>query len=143
MQRPEEQPEQRNEREQQKQQATFWLDYSHQLAASIRYSEALTAVERSLALDAGNAEAWYLKGTCLGMLAQYEQALAAFEQALSVNAAYAPAWDGKAWVLGVLGSQSRSPGSRQPRPGPRPRTLRGTAAQAAAGSTMIALASCL
>jgi tetratricopeptide (TPR) repeat protein len=65
-------------------------------------------VERSLALDAGNAEAWYLKGTCLGMLAQYEQALAAFEQALSLNIAYAPAWDGKAWVLGILGRKAEA-----------------------------------
>src|SRR5579884_445062 len=81
--------------EQRKQQAAFWLDYSHQLAASIRYSEALAAVERSLALDEENAEAWYLKGTCLGMLARYEQALAAFEQAIAVNTAYSPAWDGK------------------------------------------------
>lgn len=109
MQRPEEQTDkQRNEREQQKQQAAFWLDYSHQLAASIRYSEALAAVERSLALDADSAEAWYLKGTCLGMLAQYEQALAAFEQALAVNADDAPAWDGKAWVLGILGRKAEA-----------------------------------
>ena len=94
--------------EQQKQQAAFWLDYSHQLAANIRYSEALAAVERSLELDAGNAEAWYLKGTCLGMLARYGQALAAFEQALAVKAAYAPAWDGKAWVLGILGRKAEA-----------------------------------
>jgi tetratricopeptide (TPR) repeat protein len=99
---------QQEQREQQKQQAAFWLDYSHQLAASIRYSEALAAVERALELDENNAEAWYLKGTCWGMLARYEEALAAFERALAVNAAYAPAWDGKAWVLGILGRKAEA-----------------------------------
>lgn len=91
------------EDEQRKQQATFWLEYSHQLATSIRYTEALRAVERSLALDDTNAEARYAQGTCLAMLAQNEQALESFEHALSLNANYAPAWDGKAWVLGILG----------------------------------------
>ena len=91
---------------QDKQQAAFWLEYSHQLATTIRYSEALAAVERSLALDESNPEAWYLKGTCQGMLAQYEPALEAYEHALSLNADYAPAWDGKAWVLGILGRKS-------------------------------------
>lgn len=104
----EENPGGQQEQREQKQQAAFWLDYSHQLAASIRYDEALAAVERSLELDAGNAEAWYLKGTCLGMLAQYEQALTAFEQALAVKAVYAPAWDGKAWVLGIQGRKAEA-----------------------------------
>lgn len=102
------QQEQSKPGEQRKQQAAFWLDYSHQLAATIRYSEALAAVEHTLELDEANAEAWYLQGTCLGMLARYEEALAAFEQALTVNADYAPAWDGKAWVLGILGHKAEA-----------------------------------
>lgn len=92
-----------NEDELRRKQAAFWLEYSHQLNTTIRYTEALTAVERSLALDDTNAEAWYAKGTCLAMLAQNEQALEAFEHALTLNANYVPAWDGKAWVLGIFG----------------------------------------
>ncbi|HET9921230.1 MAG TPA: tetratricopeptide repeat protein, partial [Ktedonobacteraceae bacterium] len=55
-----------------------------------------------------NPEAWYLKATCLGMMACYEPALEAFEQALLLNADYAPAWDGKAWVLGILGRKTEA-----------------------------------
>ncbi len=32
-------------------QAAFWLEYGHTLATSIRYSEALRAIERSLSLN--------------------------------------------------------------------------------------------
>lgn len=91
-----------NEDEQRKKQAAFWLEYSQTLSTTIRYSEALAAAERAVALDGQNAEAWYVKGTCQVMLAQYEQALADFEHALSLDETYVPAWDGKAWVLGIL-----------------------------------------
>src|SRR5215472_15718484 len=80
----------------QQKQAAFWLDYSQRLSTAIRYTEALKAAERAVQLDASNAEAWYVKGTCLAMLAE-------FEEALRLDARYVPAWDGKAWVLGILG----------------------------------------
>lgn len=89
--------------EAQKKQALFWLDYSQQLSNSIRYAEALTAAQRSVKLDASNAEAWYARGTCQAMLAHYEEALADFEQALQLDPQNVAAWDGKAWVEGILG----------------------------------------
>jgi tetratricopeptide (TPR) repeat protein len=89
-----------------KKQAHFWLQYSQQLSTAIRYTEALQAAERAVALDENSAEAWYVKGTCQGMLAQYNEALEAFEHALTLDATYVPAWDGKAWVLGILGDKS-------------------------------------
>lgn len=94
--------------DQQKEQAQFWLQYSHRLSATIRYGEALAAVEHALALDSVSREAWYVKGTCLGMLADYASALEAFEQCLQLDAHYVPAWDGKAWVLGILGRREEA-----------------------------------
>ena len=37
--------------EEDKKQARFWLEYSQQLSGTIRYAEALAAVERALVLD--------------------------------------------------------------------------------------------
>lgn len=91
-----------------RQQARFWLDYSQQLSNTIRYSEALAAIDRSLALDATNAGAWYVRGTCRAMLGQYDSALEDFERTLSLDATYVPAWDGKAWVLGILGRKAEA-----------------------------------
>lgn len=91
--------------ESRKKQAQFWLDYGRQLSDSIRYTEALAALERAVSLDELNVEALYAKGTCLAMLARYDEALAAFEQTLLLDEHYVPAWDGKAWALGILGRQ--------------------------------------
>lgn len=62
-----------------KQQAQFWLEYGRQLSDSIRYAEALSAIERAISLDETRVEAWYAKGTCLAMLARYDEALEAKE----------------------------------------------------------------
>ncbi|HEX6484536.1 MAG TPA: tetratricopeptide repeat protein [Ktedonobacteraceae bacterium] len=94
--------------EENKNQARFWLEYSQQLSGTIRYAEALAAVERALALDETSKEAWYAKGTFLGMLGRYDEALEAFEHALELNEQYAAAWDGKAWVLGIQGKKEEA-----------------------------------
>jgi molybdenum cofactor cytidylyltransferase len=91
-----------------KEQAHFWLNYSQQLSAAIRYHEALNAIERALALDPENVEIWYAKGTYLAMIAEYQQALSAFEHALELSPNFAPAWDGKAWALGILGQREEA-----------------------------------
>jgi tetratricopeptide (TPR) repeat protein len=96
------------EHETHKEQATFWLNYSQQLSTAIRYREALSAAERAVALDETSAEARYVKGTCLAMLARYEDALADFEHALELDPRYVPAWDGKAWALGILGKKAEA-----------------------------------
>jgi len=97
-----------SEQDSRKKQALFWLEYSQKLAAEIRYGTALAAVEKALALDKTNVEAWYVKGTCLAMEARYSEALADFEHALSLDIRYVPAWDGKAWVLGILGQKDEA-----------------------------------
>jgi molybdenum cofactor cytidylyltransferase len=94
--------------ENRKMQAQFWLEYGQQLSSSIRYTEALAAIERAVSLDKMNAEAWYAKGTCLAMLARYDEALEAFEHSLMLDEHYVPAWDGKAWALGILGRQAEA-----------------------------------
>ena len=91
-----------------KKQAQFWLEYGRQLSDSIRYTEALAAIERAVSLDETNVEAQYAKGTCLAMLARYNEALEAFERTLSLDEQYVPAWDGKAWALGILGRQAEA-----------------------------------
>jgi tetratricopeptide (TPR) repeat protein len=94
--------------ENRKKKAQFWLKYGQELSDSIRYTEALAAIERAVSLDEKNVEALYAKGTCLAMLARYDDALQAFEQSLLLDANYVPAWDGKAWALGILGKQAEA-----------------------------------
>ena len=94
--------------EESKQQAQLCLEYGQQLSDSIRYAEALAAIERAISLDKMNVEAWYAKGTCLAMLARYDEALETFEYALSLDEKYVPAWDGTAWALGILGRQEEA-----------------------------------
>ncbi len=91
-----------------KKQAQFWLEYGQQLSDSIRYSEALAAIERAVSLDETNVDALYAKGTCLAMLARYDEALEAFERALLLDEDYVAAWDGKAWALGILGRKAEA-----------------------------------
>lgn len=97
-----------NEQDIRKQQARFWLDYSRQLSDTIRYVEALAAVERAIRLDETNAEARYVRGTCLAMLARYDEALTNFNDALKLDEKSVPAWDGKAWVLGIMGKKEEA-----------------------------------
>ena len=97
-----------SEQDSRKKQAIFWLEYSQQLSTAIRYEAALAAVEKAIALDETNVEAWYGKGTCFAMLAKYSEALADFEQALRLDNQYVPAWDGKAWVLGIMGKKNEA-----------------------------------
>lgn len=94
--------------ENKKEQAQFWLKYGQQLSDSIRYTEALAAIERAVSLDETNVDALYAKGTCLAMLARYDEALEAFEHTLLLDEHYVPAWDGKAWALGILGRRSEA-----------------------------------
>jgi tetratricopeptide (TPR) repeat protein len=94
--------------EENKNQARFWLEYSQQLSGTIRYTEALAAVERALALDELSKEIWYAKGTYEGMLGRYDEALETFERALELDELYVAAWDGKAWVLGILGRKEEA-----------------------------------
>ena len=94
--------------EKRKIQAQLWLEYGQQLSDSIRYTEALEAIERAVSLDELNVEALYAKGTCLAMLARYDEALKIFEHTLLLDEDYVPAWDGKAWALGILGRKAEA-----------------------------------
>jgi tetratricopeptide (TPR) repeat protein len=97
-----------NEQDIRQQQALFWLTYSRQLSDSIRYVEALAAIERAIKLDETNSEAYYVRGTCLAMLARYNEALTDFNEALRLDEMSVPAWDGKAWVLGIMGKKEEA-----------------------------------
>ena len=94
--------------ENRRKEAQFWLEYGQQLSDSIRYSEALAAIERAVSLDEMNVEALYAKGTCLSMMARYNEALETFEHTLLLDEKFVPAWDGKAWALGILGRQAEA-----------------------------------
>ncbi len=95
-----------------KMQAAFWLDYSHQLSTAIRYLEALRAVEQAIALDESNAEAWYVKGTCLAMLARYEEALQDFEHALQLERSLCASMGWQGMGIGYPGPENSGSSSR-------------------------------
>ena len=97
-----------NEQDIHQQQALFWLTYSRQLSDSIRYVEALAAIERAIKLDETNPEAYYVRGTCLAMIARYDEALKDFNEALRLDEMSVPAWDAKAWVLGIMGKKEEA-----------------------------------
>jgi tetratricopeptide (TPR) repeat protein len=98
----------KNEQDIHQQQAHFWLTYSRQLSDSIRYVEALAAIERAIKLDETSADAYYVRGTCLAMLARYDEALTDFNTSLRLDEMSVPAWDGKAWVLGIMGKKEEA-----------------------------------
>ncbi len=97
-----------NEQDIRHQQALFWLTYSRQLSDTIRYVEALAAIERAIKLDQTNADAYYVRGTCLAMLARYDEALTDFNKSLKLDDLSVPAWDGLAWVLGIMGKKDEA-----------------------------------
>jgi len=97
-----------NEQDIRHQQALFWLAYSRQLSDTIRYVEALAAIERAIKLDATSADAYYVRGTCLAMLARYDEALTDFNKSLKLDELSVPAWDGLAWVLGIMGKKDEA-----------------------------------
>ena len=64
-----------------------------------RQQEALSAIERAVALDPKSATYWNTKGLTLCDLRRYDEALSAFEQALALNTKLAKTWGNKGLVL--------------------------------------------
>jgi tetratricopeptide (TPR) repeat protein len=92
------------------------------LAELQRADEALQSLDRSLALEPNNAEAWYKRGLILGMAhgrkpreleimdGRHEQAVVAFDRVIALQPNHYGAWYCKAYVLYKI---SHSLGARQ------------------------------
>ncbi|MGZ3623939.1 MAG: tetratricopeptide repeat protein [Ktedonobacteraceae bacterium] len=67
-----------------------------------RNEEALVALNRALAFDHYQIDAWVLKSTILAQLNQYDEALVALNHALTIDPTNAEAWYRKGTILVVL-----------------------------------------
>lgn len=74
-----------------------------------QYDQALTALNRSLALDEAQSNIWYLKGQTLAKLHRHIEALQAYEKALSLNPNLAKPWRNKWIVLQLRFQRSKTP----------------------------------
>ena len=68
----------------------YWYeDIAHNTAAADSlYAEQLTAFEKAVALEPGNAEAWFNKGYALAGMKRYDEAIAAFDQVGVIDPSY-------------------------------------------------------
>jgi tetratricopeptide (TPR) repeat protein len=68
----------------------YWYeDSGHNMAAAdTLYAEQLTAFEKAVVLDPGNAEAWFNKGYALAGMKRYNEAIAAFDQVKTIDPSY-------------------------------------------------------
>ncbi len=78
-----------------------------------RYSEAVAAYDRALALDDKYTWTWIGKGDALRHLQRYEEALAAYDQALALDKRNRFAWNGKATALRSLGRTAEAEQAEQ------------------------------
>ena len=80
-----------------------WYGKGAALVAAGRFDEAVTALDRALALSPGNEVAWINKGTALARLGRMSDALKCYNSAIKVNPQYEVAWNNKANALVRLG----------------------------------------
>jgi len=68
----------------------YWYeDVAHDTAtANALYAEQLTAFEKAISLDLGNAEAWFNKAYALAGMQRYDEAIAAFDQVRVIDPSY-------------------------------------------------------
>ena len=80
-----------------------WYGKGAALVAADRIEEAVTALDRAIALAPENEVAWINKGTALSRLGRMNDALKCYNAALKVNPAYEVAWNNKGNALARLG----------------------------------------
>jgi predicted TPR repeat methyltransferase len=80
-----------------------WFHRGTALAVLERPQEALAAIERVLAMNAGLAEPWLRHGQLLERLGRTDAALASLDRALALAPALAPAWLHRGGILRSLG----------------------------------------
>ncbi|MUG96426.1 tetratricopeptide repeat protein [Scytonema sp. UIC 10036] len=67
-----------------------------------KYEQALTAVDKAIAVKPNDSWAWILRSTVLGKLERYEEAIAACDRAIELNPNSHLFWSLRAWVLEKL-----------------------------------------
>jgi len=75
----------------------------HLLAQAGQWTQALSDADRLVAVDTGNAQAWFNRGYVLEQLEQWEQALDCFGRATELMPGLDRAWYGMGLVLIRLG----------------------------------------
>lgn len=80
------------------------LDACRRLLAAGRFAEGLSAAERLMAAEPGNAEAAQLKGAALYLLKRPAEAVAAFHHAISLDPTSAPAYQNMVMALIDIGA---------------------------------------
>jgi tetratricopeptide (TPR) repeat protein len=83
--------------------ARDWYETGFQLTSEERYSEALVAYGKALALNRSLLNAWYYSGDALYRLGRYGDALLAFENATAVDPDFVDAYFYESLVYGKLG----------------------------------------
>jgi tetratricopeptide (TPR) repeat protein len=68
-----------------------------------RYGPAMSMVDRSIAADANNASAWYLRGVLLHTRKDRSGALAAYNRTLSIDPRYRKAYGDRALLYEEMG----------------------------------------
>ena len=76
---------------------------AHSLLLLDKWSEALTACDRALALDPGFFVAWFNKAMALHYLGRLEEALAAHDQAVATGPEHGFIWNNRGFTLAKLG----------------------------------------
>ena len=80
-----------------------WYGKGAALVAAGRLDEAVSALDRALALNPENEIAWINKGTAFSRLGRMSDALKCYNSAIKVNPAYEVAWNNKGNALARLG----------------------------------------
>lgn len=72
------------------------------------YSQALSAFDKAISIDANHVAVWHDKGQTLDKLGRYNESLAAYDKALSIDPTSALTWNNKGAVLYELGRYNDS-----------------------------------
>lgn len=85
-----------------KQTASFWNNKGGSLHHLGRYEEAISCLDKALAIDPHYALAWRNKGCSLVEIGQREDAVICYDMALKIDPQFSAAWSDKGAALGEL-----------------------------------------
>lgn len=102
-----------------------WFAEGVSLYEKGNYQRAITAFDKSIAIDAGRAEVWNNRGLCLIQTGQYQEALKSINKALALHPGYENARKAKRIVLGLTNTEEAAgtPAQKDGLPYKRPSKL--------------------
>jgi tetratricopeptide (TPR) repeat protein len=87
-------------------QSQRWYEGALQEYNAKRYGTAMSMIERSIAADANNPSAWYLRGAILHMGKDRAGALAAYNRTLAIDPRYGKAYGDRALLYEQMGRKA-------------------------------------